>query len=790
MRNSTRFLVKLLTVFAFLAAVPSASIVAVSAVSSAAYAQSNRTVQNIDVQGNRRVETETVVGYLRLGVGDRYDSVRADDSFKALFATGLFSDVKISLQGSTLLVELVENPIINRVAFEGNRKVTNDTLEAEVQLRPRIVFTRSRVTADVQRILTIYRRSGRFDARVEPKIIQLPQNRVDLVFEIDEGDKTKVSRINFVGNRAFSDSDLQEEITTSESGLLSFLRSDDIYDPDRLAADQELLRRFYLNQGYADFRVVSAVADLDRDNNSFFITITVDEGALYFFGEVVVESTINGLDPDELRAVVLTRPGDNYSLANIDKTLEDITLEVSKLGFAFAQVRPQGRRDPDTKLISIVYVVEEASAIYIERINITGNTRTLDEVVRREFDVDEGDAYNRVLIDRAERRLNSLDYFEKVTISRSPGSAPDRVIVNVEVIDKSTGSLSVGAGFSTQDGVLGDISITERNFLGRGNFVRLAASISGKRQDIDFSFTDPYFMDRRISAGIDIFSRQVDLEDESSFNLERHGGGLRFGFPITENWSLTTRYQFSLEKITDVQASSSIAVFQAQGNSNASTVGYTIRFDTLDSSRNPTTGLYFTFTQDIAGLGGDVNYLRTTAEARAYYEFRPGIVGLVKLQGGHITGLGSDNVRLLDAFFKGGETIRGFDRSGLGPRDMVSGDALGGNIYFAATAEIQFPVPFLPEGLGFKGAVFVDAGSVYNTDLVTGTTFDRDGSGAIDLANETLIVQDSSSIRSSVGVSIIWNSPFGPLRADLAQVLSSSTFDDEQVFRFGGGTQF
>ncbi len=790
MRNSTRFLVKLLTVIAFLAAAPSAVIVAVSAVSSDVYAQSSRTIQQIDVQGNRRVETETVVGYLRLGVGDRYDSVRADDSFKALFATGLFSDVKISLQGSVLLVELVENPIINRVAFEGNRKVTNDTLEAEVQLRPRIVFTRSRVTADVQRILTIYRRSGRFDARVEPKIIQLPQNRVDLVFEIDEGDKTKVSRINFVGNRAFSDSDLQEEITTSESGLLSFLKSDDIYDPDRLAADQELLRRFYLNQGYADFRVVSAVADLDRDNNSFFITITVDEGALYTFGEVVVESNLNGLNPDELRAIVLTRPGDNYSLENIDKTLEDLTLEVSRLGFAFAQVRPQGRRDAETKLISIVYVVEESSPVYIERINIIGNTRTHDEVVRREFDVDEGDAYNRVLIDRAERRLNSLDYFEKVTISRSPGSAPDRVIVNVEVVDKSTGSLSVGAGFSTQDGVLGDVSVTERNFLGRGNFVRLAASISGKRQDIDFSFTDPYFMDRRISAGIDIFSRRVDLEDESSFNLERNGAGLRFGFPITENWSLTTRYQFSLEKITDVQSTSSIAVFQAQGNSNTSALGYTIRFDTLDSSRNPTNGLYFTFSQDIAGLGGDVNYLRTTAEARAYYEFRPSIVGLVKLQGGHITGLGSDNVRLLDAFFKGGETIRGFDRSGLGPRDLVSGDALGGNIYFAATAEVQFPVPFLPESLGFKGAVFVDAGSVYNTDLVSGATFDRDGSGAIDLANETLVVQDSSSIRSSVGVSIIWNSPFGPLRADLAQVLSSSTFDDEQVFRFGGGTQF
>ncbi len=789
MRNFTRFLAKMLAVLAFFAVAPGAAMVAVTAVSPAAYAQSNSVIQNIDVRGNHRVENQTVIGYLHLSVGDRYDPVRADDSFKALFATGLFSDVKISMQSTTLLVELSENPLINRVAFEGNRKVTDETLTAEVRLGARVVLTRSRVTADVQRILTIYRRSGRFDAHVEPKIIQLPQNRVDLVFEIDEGDKTKVSRINFVGNRAFDDDDLQEVITTAESGLLSFLKTDDVYDPDRLAADQELLRRFYLNNGYADFRVISAVADLDRENNSFFITITVDEGNLYTFSDIVVESGISGLNPDDLRIFILTHPGDEYSLEDIDKTLEDLTLEVSKLGFAFAQVRPQGRRDAETNTVSIVYVVEEGARVYIERINIFGNTRTHDEVVRREFDVVEGDAYNRVLIDRAERRLNALDYFEKVEITRSPGSAPDRIILNVEVVDKSTGNFSIGAGFSSSDGVLGDISITERNFLGRGHFVRLALSVSEKRQDIDFSFTDPYFLDRRVSAGIDIFSRQVDLEDESSFNLDRHGFGLRFGFPITESWSVTTRYQFAAENITDVLATSSISVFLAQGRTNVSSAGYSIRFDTLDNARNPTTGLYFNFSQDLAGIGGDVNYLRTTAEARAYYQFRPGIVGVIKVQGGHIAGFGGDNVRLLDGFFKGGETIRGFDRSGLGPRDRATGDALGGNMYFAATAEVQFPIPLLPEDLGFKAAVFLDAGSVYDTDLVNGTQFERNGIAGFQ-TGETLVLQDSSTIRSAVGVSIIWNSPFGPLRADFSHVLSSAAFDDEQSFRFGGGTQF
>ncbi|MBZ0216777.1 MAG: outer membrane protein assembly factor BamA, partial [Fimbriimonadaceae bacterium] len=483
-----------MAVLTLLASVPSVSLVGLVSASSEAQAQSGRTIQRIDVRGNTRVEQQTVISYLRLNVGDRYDSLRADESFKALFATGLFADVRIFMEVSVLVVSVTENPVINRVAFEGNRKVKDKTLEQEVESRARVVFTRARVQSDVQRILTIYRRSGRFGARVEPKVIQLPQNRVDLVFEIDEGDKTEVTRINFIGNHAFSDKDLREEITTRESGLLSFLKTNDVYDPDRLAADQELLRRFYLNNGYADFRIISAVADLDRENNAFFITITIDEGPLYTFGDVSIESDVNSLDPNELEGFVLTRPGDDYSLEALDKTLEDLTLAVSRLGFAFAQVRPRGDRDPVTQTISVVYVVEEGARVYIERIDITGNTRTHDEVVRREFDMVEGDPYNRVLIDRAERRLNALGFFEKVVITRAPGSAPDRVVINVLVEDKSTGNFSIGAGYSTDDGILGDISITERNLLGRGQYVRVALSLSGKRTDFDISFTEPYFM--------------------------------------------------------------------------------------------------------------------------------------------------------------------------------------------------------------------------------------------------------------------------------------------------------
>jgi len=775
MRSSARFVLRIFVVLTLLMVSSGISFVGLTFSSTDAQAQAGRTIRDIDVRGNTRVEKQTIVSYLTLTIGDRYDPLRADQSFKALFATGLFADVRIFMERVVLVVEVEENPVINRVAFEGNRKVKDKVLGAEVQSRARAVFTRSRVQTDVQRILTIYRRSGRFSARVEPKIIQLPQNRVDLVFEIDEGDKTEVSRINFIGNTAFSDSTLRSEITTRETGLLSWLRSNDIYDPDRLAADQELLRRFYLNNGYADFRIVSAVADLDHENNAFYITITVDEGPLYSFGEIAIESEIRSLDPGEVQPFVSTRPGEDYSLEAIDKTLEDLTLTVSRLGFSFAQVRPEGRRDPETQTISIVYVIEEGTRVYIERINIVGNTRTHDKVIRREFDLVEGDPYNRVLIERAERRLNSLGFFERVEITRAPGSAPDRVVINVLVEDKSTGAFSIGAGYSTDEGILGDISVTERNFLGRGQYVRLGLSLSAKRSDIDFSFTEPYFMNRRVSAGIDIFARDQDLADESSFSQRRVGAGVRFGFPLTEHWSLTTRYQWSREEIYDVQTSASVGIKAAAGKTNLSVIGYTLQFDTLDNRRDPRNGIYFSFSQDVAGPGGSINYLRTTADARVYHEFDYGIVGVIRGEAGHITGFGGDKIRILDAFFKGGKSLRGFERAGIGPRDAdptTNDDALGAKIYAIGSAEVQFPLWGIPEDLGLRGAAFADVGTAFDTD------------------STAALINDSSTLRSAVGVSLLWNSPLGPLRADIAHVLSSASFDKTQVFRFGGSSSF
>lgn len=789
MSRILRFFRGLAATLAVVLAVSGAATVFVAVPAGEAWAQSGTVISRIAVRGNKRVESSTIVSYMRISPGERYDAFKIDESFKALFSTGLFSDVKINLEGRVLIVAVVENPVINRVAFEGNRKLTDEVLGQEVDLRARAVLTRTRVQNDVQRILTLYRRSGRFAARVEPKIIQLPQNRVDLVFEIDEGDKTGVSRINFIGNTAFSDGDLREVITTGESGFFSFFRSNDVYDPDRLAADQELLRRYYLRHGYADFRIVSAVADLDQDSNAFFITITVDEGPRYTFGRVQIESNVRALNPDELRSAVHTFEGEVYNLELIDRTLEDLTIEVSKLGYAFAQVRPQGDRDATNKTVSITYVIDEGARVYIERIEVRGNTRTQDSVIRREFDLVEGDPYNSVLIERAKRRLNALQFFKTVKINRERGSAPDRVVVVVDVEEQPTGRLSVGAGYSSLDGILGDISITERNLLGRGQFIRLAVSASQKRTDIDFSFTEPYFMERRVSAGIDLFSRKLDLTDESSYNIRKQGGGVRFGFPITPDLSVTTRYLLSRETITTTLTPctgtipptpvpcTSAAIVAQQGAMTTSLVGYSLRYDTIDNKQNPSNGIYLAFSQDIAGVGGDVKFLRTTAEARVYYPVYDDYVAFVKIEGGHITGLGGSVVRVNDAFLKGGDTIRGFERAGIGPRDLAStnADALGGKTYVAATAELQFPIFGLPEDLGFKGAVFFDAGTVFGTDA-----------GAF----PGVVVADSSSLRSSVGFSILWNSPFGPLRGDFAWALTQEPWDKTELFRFGGGTTF
>lgn len=772
-------------------------------VSGAAVAQG--VIRDIQVTGNRRVEPETVRSYLQFNTGEAYNPGKVDASLKALFATGLFADVSIEPQGSVVVVAVRENPVINQVAFEGNSEVDTPTLTNEVQLKPRAVFTRSRAQADAQRILDVYRRQGRFAASVEPKIIELEQDRVNLVFEITEGIATKVKGINFVGNRAFSDSQLRDIVSTTQSGWFDFLKGTSIYDPDRMNLDRELIRQYYLKNGYADATVTAGNAELDLDGTGFIITFAIEEGQPYNFGPVVIESSLPEIQPEAYNGQLLTEGGEVYDASLIDKSTERLTLAIAESGYAFARVRPRATPDPVSRTIAITYVVDEGPRIYIERINIIGNERTKDFVIRREFRLAEGDAFNPLLVDRAKKRLSSLGMFKSAEVKRRPGSAPDRVVLDVELVEQSTGELSFGAGYSTSEGVIGDVSITERNLLGNGQFLRLKLAGSIERFQIDLSFTEPRFLDRNLSAGFDLYHKEIDQSSESGFRQRKTGGQVRLGFPLAENLWMQTSYGISRDQIFDVGDSASIAIKDACGATDltsadvrcedeaywTSVAGTTITYDKRNHPKNPTSGFYIQLDDEFAGIGGDVQYWRVGGEARAYYPITEKITLIGRVVGGHIQGWGGDEVKILDSYFKGGETVRGFDRAGYGPRDLNTNDSLGGTTYWAATAEVRFPLPFVPEDLGLSGAVFADAGSLFN---VSGRVNDLNQScGERDAGTGRftgVCLADDSTIRSSYGASLMWNSPVGPLRVDLAKTLSKEKYDEEQFFRFGASSKF
>jgi outer membrane protein insertion porin family len=787
-------------------------------VSGAAMAQG--VIKSIEVAGNRRVEPETVRSYLQISPGQSYSAAKGDASIKALFATGLFSDVKVEPQGSTLLVTVTENPVINQVAFEGNSEVDTAALTAEVQLKPRSVFTRSKAQSDVQRILDVYRRQGRFAASVEPKIIELEQDRVNLVFEITEGGATKVKGINFVGNHAFSDGQLRDIISTTQSGWFDFLKGTSIYDPDRMSLDRELVRQYYLKNGYADATVTSGNAELDPDGTGFIITFAVEEGELYNFGAVGIESSLAEVPGDAYSGELLTASGDVYNASLIDKSTEKLTLAIAEKGYAFARVRPRAIPDLTSHTIAISYVVDEGPHIYIERININGNERTKDYVIRREFRLAEGDAYNPLMVDRAKKRLDGLGLFKTVDVKRRPGSAQDRVVLDVDLVETSTGELSFGAGFSSSEGVIGDVSITERNLLGNGQFLRLKLAGSIDRMQIDLSFTEPRFLDRNLSAGFDLYHKEIDQTSQSGFKQRKTGGQLRLGFPLAENLWMQTNYGLSRDQIYDVKPTASLAVREACGfKSNfvarkddpktpadeslifddagscqdgayfTSLLGTTLTYDARNHPKTPTRGFYLQLNDEFAGLGGDVNYWKVEGEGRAYYPVTEKITLIGRVIGGHIEGWGGDDVKLLDSYFKGGETVRGFQRAGYGPRDLNTQDALGGTTYWAATAELRFPIPFIPDDLGISAAVFADAGSLFD---VAGGGKTNQSCGVKDKAGNFsgVCLSDENTIRSSVGASLMWNSPVGPLRMDYAEVLTKGSADREQKFRFGASTKF
>ncbi len=739
-------------------------------------AEAQGIVRRIDVSGNRRVEPETVRSYLDFTVGDPYDPARVNTSLRALFATGLFADVQINRQGGLVVVSVIENPVINKVAIEGNSEIDDATLMGEVRLKSRSIYTRARALSDAQRILDVYQRQGRYAATVEPKIIELDQNRVNLVFEVSEGSATSVSSINFIGNTAFSDSQLRDIITTGQASWLDWIKGASVYDPDRLRLDQELVRQYYLKNGYADVQVTSANAELDRGGSGFIITFVVDEGPLYRFGSVQIENSLPELDPQTLAGELLTREGSIFNAAHIEKSVEAVTLGASEQGFAFVRVRPRAERDPVSQVVHLTYVIDQGPRIYIERIDITGNERTKDYVIRREFRLVEGDAYNPLLVDRAHKRIKELGFFKDVKVLRRPGSAQDRVIIEVRITEQPTGELSFGAGYSTSEGAIGDIAVTERNFMGRGQFLRLKLGGSAERFQVDLSFTEPRFLDKNVSAGFDLFHKELDLSDSSSYKTRRTGFSPRLGFPLSENIWVSVSYTISHDEIFDVEPGASLAVLQSEGADTTSAVGLAIRYDTRNHPNNPNKGIYLLASTDFAGLGGDVQYVRVQGEGRAYYPLFEKVTLVGRVVAGHIAGWGGEDVRLLDVFYRGGETIRGFDKAGYGPRDLTTDDSIGGRTYWAANAEVRFPLPFVPEELGMGGAVFADAGSLF---------------GATDHAkNVVAALADDTTIRTSVGASILWNSPLGPLRFDYAFPLTKENYDKEQRFRFGASTKF
>ncbi|MGB3500012.1 MAG: outer membrane protein assembly factor BamA [Mesorhizobium sp.] len=754
-------------------------------------------VSNISVSGNKRVDAETIRGHLGITPGRNFSPADIDEAVKNLFATGLFSDVRINQRGSTLVVEVSELSVVNQVLFQGNKKQKDAALSGVVQLKPRGTFSQSQLEADAEAIRQSYSRIGRDDAQVTTQVIDLGENRVNVVFTVNEGDRTKINAINFVGNTAFGDRRLSDVISTKKSNILSFVFRDDIYDEQRLRADEEALRRFYYNRGYADFQVISSSADLDEATNTYNISFTVEEGQKYTFGDVTVESSIDGIDSTSLGSELKTHSGDTYSAKNVEDTIIALTERVAGSGYAFAQVTPRGDRNFENHTISVAYTIDQGPRTYVERIEIRGNARTRDYVIRREFDLSEGDAFNQVMVQRAKRRLERLDYFETVNVSTAPGSEPDQIVLVVDVVEKSTGEFSIGAGYSTgsqMGGVSIEGSVSERNFLGRGQYIRLSAGGGKNSRDFGLSFTEPYFLGRRLSAGFDVFRQTRRFQN---YDTDLMGGTVRLGAPITDNFTATVAYNFTQEKY-DLTPNCVDSPFTnpcdvvpgildgvAKSPWTKSSISTAFQYNSIDDMKNPHSGIFANTTLEAAGIGGDAQWVKATAKGTFYKTLseEQDIVAVLSAGAGHIEAFGNNGLRMFDQFQSSDKMIRGFAYNGIGPVDTNNGSAskrdwyhLGGTTYFNASVEAQFPMPALPPSLGMKGAIFADAATLFGVDnsIPTSTT-----TASFDM-----------NWRASVGVGLIWASPFGPIRFDYAIPVLKEKTDIVQSLNFGVATRF
>ncbi len=786
-------------------------------------------VSNIDVRGNQRIDDEIVASYLTIKPGQSFNDFDIDDSVKALFATGLFGDVSIFRQGSSLVVDVEENGTVNKVSFEGNNRLKDEVLVNVARLRAQSIYSDEQAASDVEQIKQAYARVGRQDADVSYEVLPLANNRVNVIYRVNEGAKTKIKSIDFIGNDTFSDRRLADLITTKETGLLGFLQTSDIYDPNRLNSDEELLRRFYQNKGFADFQVISTQAVLDDEENEYNVTITMEEGVRYTFGNVAIESSINGIENVDLDRLIETRNGDFYNARNVEDTVVSITERVAEEGFAFVEVVPRGNRNFETNTIDVTYLIDEGARVFIEDIRIIGNDRTRDYVIRREFEISEGDAYNRVLVQKTRDRIQGLGFFDAVNVSTRPGSSADRIILIVNVQERSTGDFAVSGGFSSSGGASGDVSFTERNFLGRGQFIRASYRGSDDDDQYGFNFTEPYFLGSRVSAGIGLQSTRTDATDERQYSVDTDSATVTFGLPLTENLNSSVFYTYRSSntvisnllldpspavietpiddpntdgeqgnRVGELSAALVDSVDATQGDFISSGVGYAFVYNTFDNQRQPREGIRATFSQTYFGLGGDANYLSTEASVAAYHTLaeEEDIILFGRLRGGHVEVFGEDNntnFRTLDNFQARQNIVRGFDSFGFGPRDPITGDPLGGRTFWNATAEVIFPLPFVPRSAGLRGAFFADAGQLYNvgdpaiSKIVDANVGANNNTG---LSAAQIDQIDSDSIRASVGASVLWASPFGPLRVDYAIPIAEEEFDDIEEFNFGVSTAF
>lgn len=726
-------------------------------------------IKQIDIDGLQRVEKETVLSYLNMQSESTVSQDDLDASFRSLYNTGLFSDINFDTSNKNILkITVKENPIIGKRAFDGNDKIDDKVLEAEVQLGPRSVFDKAKVQQDVQRILDVYRKTGRYSVTVEPKIIEREENRVDLIYEIDEGTAAKINKINFLGNTHYSSSDLQDEIMSKESRWYRFFSSAENYDAEKMEYDKELLRRFYTSRGYADFSVQSAVAELSEDRKSFILTFTLEEGPRYEVGKISIIPNINGIDTKPLYKDLEIEQGDWFDSASVEKTVSEMTETLGKRGFAFVDVEPEYIRDPENGKIDINFVINESERIFVNRINITGNDRTLDEVIRREFRLDEGDALNVSKLRDSRRNIENLNFFSKVDI-QTDATGDNKVDVNTRVEEKSTGYFNVGIGYSTTNGALLRAGVTENNFRGKGQEVGFNVGFSERTKDYDISFTEPYFLGRRLSAGIDLFMQDQDYKDEASYDTRTTGARTRFGWKYTDDLYHMARYTYSTNKIRNVKSYASEFVKAEQGSATTSAVGQTLIYDKRDSAMNTKEGYYLSLGHDISGLGGDTKYNRFDAKLYKFYTFYDYYTLKLFSTGGYVVGYGGEDVRMSDRYYLGGQTMRGFEFAGIGARDKATNDALGGNWMMYSGAELTFPIGL--DELGIKGRTFWDIGALGKPDNFNSQKIDY-----------------TSKLRSSVGFGFDWMSPMGKINVDFGFPVSKAPYDETEVFRLNFGT--